>query len=171
MPAHFQKIKTGGLKISDKLLQIHIAQPLDLKVEACRLCRILAEQKISILFLTSGRDGGDIFTSCCIRGEDEDRVRKLIKSDSVLKSYARFTTSVGLLSMFPHQSRLLVLGASLHALGKAKLPILGLSSSLAAISFVLKYTHLERALIALSEFFDLPADPARFRSEVRVRQA
>lgn len=171
VPMHYQKIKTGGVKISDKLLRIHIANPLNREKEQCRLCRILAGEKISILFLTIDRKGGDFCTSCCVELEHEDRVRALIESEAVMKDHARFTPAVGLLSMFPHQSQLQVLGVSLHALGKANLPILDLSSSLAALSFVLKYEHLKRALTALSEFLVFPADPVHLRSTVHVRQA
>ncbi|MBC8418435.1 MAG: hypothetical protein H8E10_07570 [Desulfobacterales bacterium] len=98
-------------------------------------------------------------------------MRRLIESETVWKAHAQVTPAVGMLSMFPHQSQLQMLGVSLYAFGKANLTILGLSSSLAALSFLLKYTHLERALIALSQFFDLPPDPAHFRSSIRVRQA
>lgn len=171
MPTQYQKIKTGGVKISDKLLRIHIASPLNCEKEQCRLCRILAEEKISILFLTIGRKDGDMCTSCCVDLEHEERVRAIIESEAVMKEHARFTPAVGLLSMFPHQSQFQILGVSLHALGKANLPILDLSSSLAALSFVLKYEHLKGALTALSEFLEFPADPVHLRSTVRVRQA
>ena len=171
MKKQFDKIKIGGVKISDKLLRIRIVQAINLNSETSRICRILAEEKIPMLFLTIDRKGGDISTSCCVDLEHEDRVRVLIESDSVLKDHARFTPDVVLLSMFPHQSQLEVLGVSLHALGKANLLILDFSSSLAALSFVLIYTHLNRALSALSKFFVFPTDPAHLRSTVRVRQA
>jgi len=167
----FEKIKTGGVKISYKLLRICIVHPISSNNETSRICRILAEEKIPILFLTIDRKGGDFCTSCCVDLEHEDRVRALIESEAVIKDHARFTPAVGLLSMFPHQSQLQVLGVSLHALGKANLPILDLSSSLAALSFVLKYEHLKRALTALSEFLEFPADPVHLRSTVHVRQA
>jgi aspartokinase len=167
----FDKIKIGGVKISDKLLRICVVLPVNLSSETSRIFRILAEEKIPMLFLTIDRKGGDISTSCCVDLEHEDRARVLIESDSVLKDHARFTPDVVLLSMFPHQSQLVVFGVSLHALGKANLPILDFSSSLAALSFVLKYKHLKRALTALSEFFVFPTDPAYLKSAVRVRQA
>lgn len=170
MPAHFQKIQTGGVKVSDKLLRIHIADLLQGEKSADRLCRILAEEKISIVFLTMDRTGVHRRTSCCVDIAHEKRVRALIESEKALRERACFTGAVGLLSMFPHQSQLQVLGGSLLALGEANLPILDLSSSLAALSFVLRYTDLETALTALGRFFLFPADPVQLRSSVHVRQ-
>jgi len=166
-----QKIKTDGVKVSDKLLRIHIVQPIKRKNETCYIYRILAEEKIPVLFLTLDRKDGDICTSCCVDIEHEARVRAIIESEAILKDHTSFTPDVGLLSMFPHHSQFEVLGVSLHALGKANLLILDFSSSLATLSFVLKYTHLKRALTALSEFLVFPADSAHLLSTIRVSQA
>lgn len=171
MPAHFEKIKTGGVKVSDELVRIHIADPSPHEQGGRRLCSILAAEKISMSFLTIDRTGGEVRTSCCIDREHEDRVRGLVQSDKALKDHARFTPAVGLLTIFPHQSQLQMLGICLYALGKADLMIMDLSSSLAALSFVLRSMDLKAALTALSQFFLFPSDPDHLRSTVRVRQA
>lgn len=171
MPGHFQKIQTGGVKVSGKLLRIHVVDPVSGEKGTGRLCRLLTEEKISIVFLTIGRSGEHTVTSCCVDIGHETRVRKLIESEEMLRGRARFTGAVGLLSMFPHQSQLEVLGISLLALGAVNLPILDLSSSLAALSFVLRYTDLETAVTALSQFFSFPKDSVQLRSTVHVRQA
>lgn len=168
MPSHFRKMRIGGVKISDELLRIHFAGPM--ADQTRRLCRILAEEKVAILFLTVDQRGGDMGTSCCVALEHEDRVRTCLRSETGLEDRARFTRAVGLLSMYPHQNQLEVLGASLHALSKVNLTIYDLSSSLAALTFVLKYRDLESALNALGGYFVFPSDPARVRSTIRVLQ-
>ena len=79
--------------------------------------------------------------------------------------------SVGLLSVFPHQSSLRILGLSLYALGKASLPVYGLASSLSALTFVTDYCSLDGAVAALVSYLEMPPNQGPVRAEFRVTQS
>jgi hypothetical protein len=109
--------------------------------------------------------------SCCVAVEDRHRVRNLIDSELELGGDVKFIPSVGLLSVFPHQSSLKILGLSLYAIGKARLPLYGIASSLSALTFITDYIHLDKAAETLEQYLELPSNQRPFRSEIAVRQS
>jgi hypothetical protein len=72
-----------------------------------------------------------------------------------------FSGSVDLVSVFPHQFNLKALGLSLIALGKAKIPTHGFSSSLSALTFIIDHADLDQAASVLQGSFSFHADPPR----------
>jgi len=109
--------------------------------------------------------------SCCVSAEDKIQVKHLIDSEADLRENTELGSAVGLISLFPHQSNLKLLGLSLYAFGKARLPIYGLASSLSALTFVTDYAHLDKAAALLEEYFELPSNQRPFKPNICVRQS
>ena len=114
---------------------------------------------------------GRLVLSFCVASDDSPRVKALLQRESTLTKYLEFIPAVGQLSLFPHHYSLRVLGLSLGAFGKARLPIYGLASSISALTFITDYVHLDRGVDALKEYLDFPPNFAPYRPEIRMRQS
>ena len=166
-----EKIKIEGIKLSNELLQIRYQVNSDSKNTFSSLFRILAEKQINITFISSTYLSRRIHESCCIAIEDEDKVRNLIDSEPALIRNVQFIPSVGMISLFPHQSSPRILGLSLYALGEARIPVYGLASSLSALTFITDYERLDIAASVLTDYLELPPNQAPFRTQLRVKQS
>lgn len=166
-----EKIKIEGIKLSNELLHVKFQGNSNSKNTFSRLFRILAEKQINISFISSTYLSGRIHESCCVAIEDDGKVRSLIDSEPALTRNVKFIPSVGMISVFPHQSRPRILGLSLHALGKARVPVYGLASSISALTFVTDYGRLDVAASALKEYLELPPNQAPLRPQLRVKQS
>jgi hypothetical protein len=74
---------------------------------------------------------------------------------------------VGLISLFPHQFNLKILGLSLFALGVAGLPFYGMASSLSALTLITDYGRLDNAVAALQEHLAAPGENAPLEPDSR----
>lgn len=136
-----------------------------------RTCSILALNRINLPFISAICGSGRSQASCCVGVEEQARVKALLEEDPELTGYVDIVPSVGLLSVFPHQSSLRILGLSLHALGKAGLTVHGLTSSLAPLTFVLDHAVLDEAAAALEVFLELPPNQRPIRTHFHVTQS
>jgi aspartokinase len=170
MPVMTQRTKIEGIKLSNELIAINFRNISDSEDLISHVCELLALNQINMPFLSVTRIGRKIHLSFCVSVKDKTRTKDLIHSESVLSSSAECISGVGLLSMFPHQFSMKILGLSLQALGEACLPIYGLASSLSALTFVIDYTHLNKAVAALREYLDIPSDRVSLKPEIQVRQ-
>ena len=166
-----EKIKIEGIKLSNELFQVNLRNRSTQENTISQFCQILAANQINIPFLSTTYLGRRMQVSCCVAVEDKSRVRNLFNSEPELGGEVEFTPSVGLLSVFPHQSSLKIFGLSLYAIGKARLPLYGLASSLSALTFITDYLHLDKAAETLEEYLELPSNQRPIRSEIRVRQS
>ena len=107
----------------------------------------------------------------CVNVEDEVQVKNLIHSEADMSKNIEFGSSVGLISLFPHQYSFKLLGLSLYVFGKGRFPIYGLASSLSALTFVTDYALLDKAAATLEEYFELPLNQHPFREQMSVRQS
>ena len=122
-------------------------------------------------FLSITSLGGRIHMFCCVTVEDKMQVKSLINSLPDMRKNIEFGSSVGLISLFPHQYSFKLLGRSLYVFGKAPFPIYGLASSLSALTFVTDYAYLDKAASTLEEYFELPPNQRPFRQQISVRQS
>lgn len=171
LPGIMEKIKIEGIKLSNELFHVNLRNRSNQQNTISQFCQILAAHQINMPFLSTTCSGRRIQVSCCVAVEDRHRVRNLIDSEPELGGDVKFTPSVGLLSVFPHQSSLKILGLSLYAIGKARLPLYGLASSLSALTFITDYIHLDKAAETLEQYLELPFNQRPFRSEIAVRQS
>jgi aspartokinase len=165
-----QRTKIEGIKLSSELIAINFRNISDSEDPISHICQLLALNQINMPFLSVSRAGTKIQLFCCVSVEDKTRIKDLIHSESVLSSSAECINGVGLLSIFPHQFSMKILGLSLQALGEACLPIYGLASSLSALTFVIDYTHFHKAIASLRAYLDIPYDRVSLKPEIQVRQ-
>jgi aspartokinase len=164
------KTKIEGIKLSNELIAITFRNIADSENLISHVCQLLARNQINMPFLSLIRTGKENQLSCCFSAQEKDRVTDIIHSESRISATAEFIHAVGLLSIFPHQSSMNILGLSLRAIGKARLPIYGLASSLSALTFVMDYSRLNTAVASLREYMDIPSDQISLQPEIRVRQ-
>jgi hypothetical protein len=165
--AKMEKMPIAGVKRSGELLQVNISgfsNVLDAKFE---LSRLLSANHINMPFLSGVFLEERSEATGCVSAAEESRVRQLIQADSKLRHRAEFFPSVGLISLFPHQSSLKVLGLSLFALGAAGLPLHGMCSSLSALTLITRYDCLEDAVASLQEHLDVPRENDAFEADLK----
>lgn len=170
MEAAGGRIRIGGVKLSDELLKIGVWGSPQGRSPHRRLCRLLAEHRINMQFLTVTLTDGVVRTCGCVAAEDESEVRTILESEPLLEERTELVPGVGLLSVFPHEYSLELFGLLLRLFSEAELPVHGMCSSISSLSFVTQYGEFDRALEVLNKCCDLPPDHAPMRPELRVRQ-
>ena len=166
-----EKIRIEGIKLSDELFQMNVRNSSHSTNILPEVCRTLASNQINMPFLSFIRLKNAVQMSCCVAAEDEARVKTLMGSKPGLRETTEFISSVGLVSIFPHKSSMKILGLSLYALSKARIPLYGLGSSLSALTFVTEYGLLDEGAEALEEYLELPPGQRPFRPQIRVKQS
>jgi hypothetical protein len=144
-------IQIDGLKLSDELLQIGVRYSSESDYSRFLLYRRLAEHAINVAFLSSACHARDMASSCCVSIKVQDEVRDLIASDPDLEGRILLFPSVGMVSLFPHQNNMAVLGRALQAFGTVRLPLYGMGSSLSALTFITDYARLGEAAEAIKK--------------------
>jgi aspartokinase len=161
-----EKLSIDGLKLSLQLAQINLAANPVLTVAA--LFRILAKERINMsLVCLDTMDDSVLAGACCIPIED------LPRAEAVLNDFREQITviaPVGIVTIFPHRARLVLLGTVLKAFAEAGLTVHALATSLSSLSFSMDYLKMEQALAVLQSVAELPANHAPYRPEFRVRQ-
>ncbi len=143
-----------GINISSELVLLNMYDFDENSDFLSPLFHALKMNKINTPFLsTSFSQKEGTVLSCCFAKQDMAQVTGLIQENGILKKHACFTPGVGLLSVFPHGSSLNVLGLSLAAISRSNLSVLGMSSSISSLIFVLKYHQLSKALDSLRDCF------------------
>lgn len=143
-----------GINISSELVLMNIVDIEDLFVSFLPLLHAIKKNRINSPFLsTVFSDTGKSCVSACFTREDILKVQELIQNNDSLKAGMDIIHGVGLLSVYPHRSSLPFLGISLSALSNAGLPVLGMSSSISSLIFVLQYSHLGKAVDSLKGCF------------------
>jgi hypothetical protein len=171
VPEMTDRNSIDGIKLSNELVRINLRSHAGTGATLSVLCRTMASNRINMPFLSTACLGGDFQVSCCVAIEDGPLAKAVLEADAVLKKGLTFVRSVGLLSIFPHRSSLGILGLSLYALGKARLPLYGVASSLSALTFITDYARLEEAAASLEEVLRVPPGQRPFRPRIRVRQS
>jgi len=166
-----KRIRIEGIKLSEELSQVNLLSHPRPQESLSRLCRLLAKNQINMPFLSATCLGRCTQASCCVAMEDRAQVKGLLDADPDLKGYSEIIPSVGLLSIFPHQANLRILGLCLYALGGAGLPVRGMTSSLAPLTLVTDFECLDAAVAALEKHLEMPSGQRPIRAHVRVKQS
>lgn len=145
-----EQYRLKGINISSELVLLNIFDLEDFFILISPLFQALKKHKINTPFLSvSFPYNKRPAVSCCFTEEDIKLVKEFVQKSESLKMNSHFIHGVGLLSVFPHHSSLNILNLSISALKDAKLSLLGMSSSISALIFVLKYNQLEEAVHSL----------------------
>jgi hypothetical protein len=165
-----KKIRINGIKLSTKLVQINLLNGSLPENTRPLFFQLLSQNQINIPFSLLTCMGEKILLSCCVESEDIDRIKKVVDKNPILKENIEFISSVGALSIFPHHSKLKLLGLSFYLLGKQHLSLYGMASSISSLTFIMDYSQLDEAVSILLEYMDLPPNHTPFRPEIHVIQ-
>jgi hypothetical protein len=165
MDSSLSKLPIGGLKLSSELVQIRLLPNSGFSVT--EMFRRLADQKINVTMVSLDATDGELTGIGCIFAEDralaEFALQPIVAAIDML-------SPVGALTIFPHQSRILLIENVLSAMVRDGLPVYGLASSLSALTLTTDYRRLDNAVAAVCRIVALPENHAPFRPEFRVRQ-
>jgi len=165
-----KKIRINGIKLSNELIQINLLNGSRAQDFRALFFRLLTQNQINIPFVLVTGMGEKIQSSCCVAAEDANLVEKLVTTEPELRENVEFIPAVGALSMFPHHSKLKLLGLSFYLFGEARFSLYGMASSISSLTFISDYPQLDNFVSTLLEYVDLPANHAPFRSEIHVIQ-
>ena len=170
MVDEIKKARIGGIKISAELVRVDCAVT-DTSHFLPELCELLTEHQINMHFLTVNNDRDNSFISFCLAPEDVHRLTQAIVDRPELDNSVVYHPRAGLLSIFPAQADLNVLGLCLESFDRTGLKLYGISSSLSALTFVIDYDRLDEAITTLRQVFELPAYHTPFKPEIRIKQS
>ena len=157
-----EKVQIGGIKTTSKLIQLTLLDQDNFVSAISLFFSALNKNKINLSFVSTTFMQGKFQATCCVLSEDKKRIMGIINTFERLKKQIQFIDGVGMLSVFPHRSSLNLLGLSLYALGNARIPLFGMSSSISTLTFITDYTQLSKAVASLLKYLDLPANHAPF---------
>jgi aspartokinase len=164
------KISIKGLKISEVLFLVRLRTTPPENRLLPAFCSLLAGSRINMPFLSTVSRAGGLQVTCCVDAAQRVPVEQLINAHPILSQGVEYTPGIGLLTLFPHQSNLKLLGLSLSVLAKADIRVYALASSIGALTYVLDHSRLDKATAALQTRFELAENHAPFRAEFVVSQ-
>lgn len=165
MDTYLSKLPIGGLKLSSELVQIRLLP--NSGVSVTQMLRCLSDQKINLTMLSLDATEGELTGIGCIFAEDRVLAEIALQP---LAAAIDMLSPVGALTVFPHQSRILLIDSILSAMVRDGLPIYGLASSHSALTLTTDYRRLDDAVAAVCRIVTLPENHAPFRPEFRVKQ-
>lgn len=165
-----QKVRIGGIKFSEELIQVTVACKSPDYSSICRLLHLIAEQNINISFLTHS-----VFTKrpesiFCVDCAALDAIQQILKSSSWPAEFINIIPSVGTLTVFPHRNELKLLGLIINFFGTCAFPVHSFSTSISTISLNTDYLHLDSIADKLQSVLLLPENHAPFRQGFRITQ-
>lgn len=157
MPPEIERVKINGIKVSSELVLIHLPHQHHITPPPYLfLLQSFDKHKINLPYITFTDISRQYGMSCCVSLQDFQQARRIITSVDVVKEHIQYIENVGTISIFPHQSRMKILGTLLHVIGKYQLTVYGLASSISSLFFITDYAGMDKAISCLSNQFDLP---------------
>jgi aspartokinase len=147
--------RLGGFKVLKDVVRISLFPPGGLDRFPQRLCRVLAENRINLPFLTILCDSGLWSINIIVDAADQEKTAVLIG-----EHFGRFPSAFSrsaILSVFPHRRNPEVSGRLFEMFDKQGLDPDALANSPSAISLVVKEELLQTASNALFEPFSFSA--------------
>jgi len=163
-------IRAGGIKVSPPLAQLDLARGSPPEPGITSLIAGLADERINITFLTRSGPGALSEASLCVAETDRSRALSVARRLGDLDSRLSVIAPVVAVSIYPHGANAGLLGALLRTLAHKKLQLLGLATSLSALTITVEASHLAKILAALDDLLVLPPNHAPLRWELLVKQ-
>jgi len=162
-----ERIAIGGLRFSSEQIQLSLSGFTPDLHDFNQFLTDLAAEKICLPFICFDTYS-DTLASMCMLRDDFDEQQEIV--DQTLSRYGLqpvLTPSTGSLTLFPHQSRLSVLGTLLEVFCKEQLPLYSLCSSISALVINTDYHHLDKTAQSLGKAFKLPQNHSPFRQKIK----
>lgn len=166
VPEVTEKVRISGIKLSSELVLLYVPDPDNSGFSISPLFHILNEKRINMPFVAVSSMDTGFSGSCCVSSQDIDHVRNIVDADDILKTKVQCIHGVGMVSVFPHRRSMKVLGLSLHAFAKEHIPLLGMASSISALTFITDYIRLDEAAVSLAGYLNLPMNYTLLRDDL-----
>jgi len=169
-----EKLKIGGLKQSLELCQFDLKGPDSSERIISGVSRLLASRRININFLTYNPNRNSYHRlTFCVNQEKSLNTLKILKEEGSLPIdwQVNCREHVGIISVFPHHSAIRMLGNIMVSWAKQSISIHGISTSLSAISFVIDYQLMNKAVEVVQDMFQLPDNHAPIRPGILYCQS
>ncbi len=156
----------NGVKMSEPLVLMRVRPRQGAWDVMPALCRMLTDLAVNIAFMTSAGLDDQHLAVCCIDPSDQPRVATGLSQNADLCASVRIEPgAVGLLSIYPHQASLAVLGTAIQAINENGTGVHAMASSISAITFVIDCVHLDQAAAILTDTMKLPPDTTSLRTK------
>jgi len=147
--------RLGGFKLLNDVVSISLVEPDRDRGFPAEFCRLLAGERINLLFLTCGNREGVWGLDIVTDPDNASKALKLIKENFSKTNHD--TLSGAVLSLFPHKSDPEITAALLNVFGKEGIEPNALAYSNSAISAVLHKEIIDKATKSLFEPFSFSA--------------
>lgn len=165
-----QKIRIGGIKFSEELIQITVACPSPDNSALCQLLQLIAEKNINISFLCHSVLTGTPGCNFCVGSTELARIRNILSCSSMPEKDRGIIESVGTITIFPHRNDIRLVGRVIQLFGRNGFPLYSFCTSISAITFNTDYLLLDTIATELQTLLLLPENHAPFRQGFRVTQ-
>lgn len=168
------KMKIGGLKQSLELCQFNLGAVHSSDEIASQVSKLLLSHRINMEFLTFyPQNKNHHQLTFCVSQDTYSTALEILKKEGSLSKALKIDSRehVGIVTVFPHQSAMMILGLIMASWADQSIPIHGVATSLSAISFVTDYRILEKAINVLQDLFQMPEDHAPIKPEIRFQQS
>jgi hypothetical protein len=165
-----QKVRIGGIKFSEELVQVTVARKSSEDSSIYQLLHLIAERNINIPFLCHSVITKTPESIFCVDRSDLGRIQQILNFSSFQNKHISIIPSVGTLTLFPHRNCFKLLGLVISFFGRYGYPIHSLSTSISAIALNTDYFMLNIIAENLQQILDLPENHAPFRQDFLVTQ-
>jgi aspartokinase len=169
-----ERMKIGGLKLSFALGQFELTGPDPPQKILSTISKVLSAEKINIEFLTySSSQSNGCHISLCVSEENFLPVSKILqKNDCLPLNWDVISREmVGMVTIFPYQSALSLLGIILVTWRENYIPIYGVATSLSAISVLTDFLAIDKVVEVIQGSFQLPDNHAPLKPEFHYDQS
>jgi len=160
------KIKIGGVKMSPELVQINLFRKSSPDLFWTGLFRQMAEDRINLTFFTQAAVNAGFLCNFCVLSSDFHRVENLLQQEDDKNQQVRIIAPVGTITIFPHHHSFTLLGCVIGILGRARIPVHAVCTSLSSVAINADYVLLDQALKELRKVMTLPVNHAPFRADL-----
>lgn len=168
-----ERLKIGGLKLSFALCQFELRGLDPPQKILSTISKALSVEKINIEFLTyHSNEDGAYNISLCVNEENFSLTSKIFqKNDWLPLNWEVISREmVGMVTIFPYQSPLSLLGIILATWRENSMPIYGVATSLSAVSVLTDFLAIDRAVDVIQGSFQLPDNHAPLKPELHYYQ-
>ena len=166
-----ERIPLNGIKVSPDLLLLRLPAGDGGVTAGPALVRLLAERQINMPFVSLDSSSDGAVSMLAVEMSRAEAVTGLLQRHNLPGPPAELVPHAVMVSLYPHATRLGLLGRLLHLAGREAISVYGMASSIAALAFLIPHEQLERALSMLEEAFALPANRSPYRAEFTVEQS
>ena len=169
-----ERLKIGGLKLSFALCQFELRGTDPPQKILSIISKALSAEKINIEFLTyNSSKGGAYHVSICVNEENFSPTAKIFqKNDWLPLNWEVISREmVGMVTIFPYQSALSILGVILATWRENSMPIYGVATSLSAVSVLTDFLAIDKAVEVIQGSFQLPDNHAPLKPELHYYQS